>query len=186
MNITFRNTAGASKHQAVAVRNGPDSSTFYRCSFEGYQDTLDTHSHRQCYKEYEIYGTFDFIFGNAAVVLQNCNLYSRLPMKEQFNVITAQGRTDQNQNTGIVIHNCNIKVADDLATSNVGIKTYSRRPWKMYSRTIFMQSFMDSLITPVGWRKWNEKFALNTLKYAEFNNAGPGANTENRVVAWPG
>ncbi|KAE8697924.1 putative pectinesterase/pectinesterase inhibitor 7 [Hibiscus syriacus] len=38
VNITFQNTAGAIKHQAVAVRNGADLSTFYSCSFEGYQD----------------------------------------------------------------------------------------------------------------------------------------------------
>ncbi|KAG4928615.1 hypothetical protein JHK85_055101 [Glycine max] len=90
MNITFRNTAGPSKHQAVAVRNGADMSTFYSCSFEGYQDTLYTHSLRQFYRECDIYGTVDFIFGNAAVVLQNCNMYPRLPMSGQFNAITAQ------------------------------------------------------------------------------------------------
>ncbi|KAB1202150.1 putative pectinesterase/pectinesterase inhibitor 7 [Morella rubra] len=33
MNITFGNTAGAIKKQAVAVRSGSDLSTFYNCSF---------------------------------------------------------------------------------------------------------------------------------------------------------
>eukprot|EP00250_Pteridium_aquilinum_P018113 c23952_g1_i1 orf=1-1314(-) len=36
--LTFRNTAGASGHQAVALRAGADFLVFYRCSFEGYQD----------------------------------------------------------------------------------------------------------------------------------------------------
>ncbi|KAL8120303.1 hypothetical protein AgCh_017461 [Apium graveolens] len=40
VNITFRNTAGAVNHQAVAMRSRADMSTFYSCSFEGYQDTL--------------------------------------------------------------------------------------------------------------------------------------------------
>lgn len=101
VNITFRNTAGAFKHQAVALRSGADMSTFYRCSFEGYQATLYTKSLRQFYGECDIYGTIEFIFGNAAVVLQNCNIYPRLPMSGQFNTITAQGSTDPNQNTGI-------------------------------------------------------------------------------------
>ena len=90
MNITFRNTAGAIKHQTVTVRNGPDMSTFYTCSFEAYQDTLYTHSLRQFYRECDIYGTVDLIFGNTAVVFQNCNIYPRLPISGQFNSITAQ------------------------------------------------------------------------------------------------
>lgn len=183
--ITFRNTAGAIKHQAVAVRNGADLSTFYRCSFEGYQDTLYTHSLRQFYRECDIYGTVDFIFGNAAALFQNCNIYPRLPMPGQFNPITAQGRTDPNQNTGISIHNCTIRAADDLASSNSTTQTYLGRPWKEYSRTVYMQSFMDSLINTVGWREWDGNFALSTLYYAEYNNTGPGSDTTNRVT-WPG
>ncbi|KAG4176821.1 hypothetical protein ERO13_A11G269700v2 [Gossypium hirsutum] len=185
VNITFRNTAGPSKHQAVAVRNGADMSTFYRCSFEGYQDTLYAHSLRQFYKECDIYGTVDFIFGNAAVVLQNCNIYPRLPMPNQFNTITAQGRTDPNQNTGISIHHCVIRPADDLASSNWMTKTYLGRPWKEYSRTVYMQSFMDSLIEPSGWSEWAGNFALDTLYYAEYKNMGPGSNTGSRVQ-WNG
>ncbi|XP_031256170.1 probable pectinesterase/pectinesterase inhibitor 7 [Pistacia vera] len=185
VNITFRNTAGAVKHQAVALRSGADLSTFYSCSFEAYQDTLYTHSLRQFYSECDIYGTVDFIFGNAAVVLQNCGIYPRLPMSGQFNAITAQGRTDPNQNTGTSIHNCTIRAADDLASSNQTVNTYLGRPWKEYSRTVYMQSCMDSLINPAGWQIWSGDFALSTLYYAEYNNTGPGSNTTNRVT-WPG
>lgn len=184
VNITFRNTAGAVKHQAVAVRNGADLSTFYSCSFEGYQDTLYVHSLRQFYSECDIYGTVDFIFGNAKVVFQNCNMYPRLPMSGQFNAITAQGRTDPNQDTGISIHNCTIRAADDLAASN-GVATYLGRPWKEYSRTVYMQSFIDNVVNAAGWREWDGNFALSTLYYAEFSNSGPGSNTSNRVT-WPG
>ncbi|XVE77581.1 hypothetical protein DITRI_Ditri13aG0075000 [Diplodiscus trichospermus] len=185
VNITFQNTAGAIKHQAVAVRNGADLSAFYSCSFEGYQDTLYTHSLRQFYRECDIYGTVDFIFGNAAVVFQNCNIYPRRPMSGQYNAVTAQGRTDPNQNTGTSIDNSNIMAADDLASSNTTFKTYLGRPWKEYSRTVYMQSFMDSLIDPAGWREWDGDFALSTLYYAEYDNYGPGSNTSSRVT-WPG
>ncbi|WJX79796.1 pectinesterase [Trifolium repens] len=185
VNITFRNTAGPIKHQAVAVRNGADLSTFYSCSFEGYQDTLYTHSMRQFYRECDIYGTVDFIFGNAAVVFQNCNLYPRLPSTGQFNAITAQGRTDPNQNTGTSIHNTTIKAADDLAPMIGTVKTYLGRPWKEYSRTVYLQCFIDSLINPSGWSIWSGDFALSTLYYAEYNNTGPGSNTSNRVT-WQG
>ncbi|MED6156430.1 hypothetical protein PIB30_014395 [Stylosanthes scabra] len=181
MNITFRNTAGASNYQAVALRSGADLSAFYNCSFEGYQDTLYTHSMRQFYRNCDIYGTVDFIFGNAAVVFQDCNILPRLPMSGQFNTITAQGRTDINQNTGTSIHNCTITAATNLGTT----KTYLGRPWKEYSRTVYMQSFMDSLIDPAGWAEWSGTLYLDTLYYAEYNNSGPGSNTTNRVT-WSG
>ncbi|KAK7258951.1 hypothetical protein RIF29_24544 [Crotalaria pallida] len=185
VNITIRNTAGAINHQAVALRNGADLSAFYFCSFEGYQDTLYTHSLRQFYRNCDIYGTVDFIFGNAAVVLQQCNIFPRLPLQGQFNAITAQGRTDINQNTGTSIHNCTITAASDLAASNGTTKTYLGRPWKQYSRTVYMQNFMDSLIDPKGWKEWSGDFALDTLYYAEFDNQGPGSDTSNRVT-WIG
>lgn len=185
VNMTIRNTAGPEKHQAVALRNGADLSAFYSCSFEGYQDTLYAHSLRQFYRECDVYGTVDFIFGNAAMVLQNCNLYPRLPMSGQFNAITAQGRTDPNQNTGISIHNCTIRATDDLAAANGSVSTYLGRPWKAYSRTVYMESFMDSVIESAGWQKWDGDFALSTLYYAEYNNSGPGSSTADRVT-WPG
>lgn len=185
IDITFRNTAGAIKHQAVALRSGADLSAFYRCSFEGYQDTLYAHSMRQFYKDCDIYGTVDFIFGNAAAVLQNCNIYARQPLEQQYNLITAQGRTDLNQNTGLSIQQSTIRAADDLASTTFTVETYLGRPWKEYSRTVYMQSFIDGLIEPVGWHEWSGSFALNTLYYAEFNNTGLGSSTANRVT-WPG
>ncbi|KAL9351247.1 hypothetical protein Peur_053927 [Populus x canadensis] len=190
IDMTFRNTAGPEKHQAVALRNNADLSTFYRCSFEAYQDTLYVHSLRQFYRECDVYGTVDFIFGNAAAVFQNCNLYARKPMLNQKNAFTAQGRTDPNQNTGISIHNCTIEAAPDLAMdrnstdSNLTLN-FLGRPWKEYSRTVIMQSYIGELIQPVGWLEWNGTVGLDTIYYGEFQNYGPGANTSRRVQ-WPG
>ncbi|KAF7844826.1 pectinesterase 2-like [Senna tora] len=182
--ITFRNTAGASNHQAVALRSGSDLSVFYKCSFEGYQDTLYVHSERQFYRECDIYGTLDFIFGNAAVVFQNCNIFARNP-PNKVNTITAQGRTDPNQNTGISIHNCKVTAASDLKAVQNSVKTYLGRPWQEYSRTVVMKTFLDSLINQAGWLEWSGNFALNTLYYGEYMNTGAGSSTANRVK-WKG
>ncbi|CAO2152360.1 unnamed protein product, partial [Urochloa humidicola] len=89
MNMTFRNTAGPENHQAVALQSSADRSAFYGCSFEAFQDTLYTHSHRQFYRDCDIYGTVDYVFGNAGVLFQGCNFYSRLPMQGQSNTVTA-------------------------------------------------------------------------------------------------
>ncbi|KAI9181737.1 hypothetical protein LWI28_018085 [Acer negundo] len=183
--ITFENSAGPSKHQAVALRSGSDFSAFYQCSFVGYQDTLYVHSLRQFYRECDIYGTVDFIFGNAAVVFQNCNLYARKPDENQKNMFTAQGREDPNQNTGISILNCKIAAAADLIPNQTDFKTYLGRPWKEYSRTVIMRSHIGDLVDAAGWLEWNGTFALSTLYYGEYMNRGPGSNTSGRVT-WPG
>ncbi|KNA06798.1 hypothetical protein SOVF_177710 isoform A [Spinacia oleracea] len=183
--ITVENYAGPTKHQAVALRSGSDLSAFYQCSFIGYQDTLYTHSLRQFYRECDIYGTVDFIFGNAAVVFQNCNLYAREPLSNQKNVYTAQGRHDPNQNTGISILNCKVAAAADLALNKTAYKTFLGRPWKNYSRTVIMLSNIEDVVDPAGWLEWSGDFALSTLYYGEYNNRGPGAETSGRVT-WPG
>ena len=181
--MTFENYAGPSKHQAVALRIGADHSVVYRCEVLGYQDTLYVHSNRQFYRECDIYGTVDFIFGNAAVVFQNCNIYARKPMASQKNTITAQNRKDPNQNTGISIHACKILAAPDLKKGE--FQTYLGRPWKMYARTVYMLSFIGDHVDPHGWLEWNGDFALDTLYYGEYMNNGPGAALAQRVK-WPG
>ncbi|CAD5165211.1 unnamed protein product [Musa acuminata subsp. malaccensis] len=183
--ITFENSAGPGKYQAVAVRNSGDLSIFYRCSFLGYQDTLYVHILRQFYRDCDIYGTVDFIFGNAASVFQDCNIYARRPLRGQSNVVTAQGRTMPDQATGISIHNCTVSAAPDLAADPRFARTFLGRPWKEYSRTVYMQSFIDGVVDPAGWLEWNGSFALSTLYYGEYANYGPGANTSCRVK-WPG
>lgn len=183
--MTFENTAGAENHQAVALRVGSDLAAFYRCSFKGYQDTLYVHSLRQFYRDCDVYGTIDFIFGNAAVVLQNCNLLARRPLANQQIIYTAQGRQDPNENTGISIQNCTVTAASDLVPVKTSFEAYLGRPWRNYSRTVFMKSYLDDLIQPAGWLEWNGSFALSTLYYGEYMNSGPGAGTANRV-RWAG
>ncbi|GLJ09569.1 hypothetical protein SUGI_0112080 [Cryptomeria japonica] len=183
--ITFENTAGPEKHQAVALRVGSDLSAFYRCSFLGYQDTLYVHSFRQFYRECDIYGTVDFIFGNAAVVFQSCSLLARRPMANQQNIFTAQGRSDPNQNTGISIQNCNITAAADLIAVKSSFPSYLGRPWREYSRTVYINSFIDDVVQPRGWLEWSGNQSLSTLYYGEYMNWGAGAGTAARVQ-WPG
>ncbi|XP_057719081.1 pectinesterase 3-like [Arachis stenosperma] len=180
--VGFKNTAGADKHQAVALRSGADQSVFYRCSFEGFQDTLYAHSNRQFYRDCDITGTIDFIFGNAAVVFQNCKIMPRQPLPNQFNTITAQGKKDPNQNTGIVIQKCSFSAfANDLQAP-----TYLGRPWKDFSTTVIMQSDIASFLKPVGWISWVANVdPPKTIFYGEYRNTGPGSDVSQRVK-WAG
>ncbi|KAG0458864.1 hypothetical protein HPP92_021992 [Vanilla planifolia] len=182
--ITFRNTFGPGS-QAVALLSGSDRSIFYRCSIEGYQDTLCVYSQRQFYRECDIYGTIDFIFGNAAVVIQKSNIILRNPRLGECNVITAQGRTNRNQNTGIVIQFCSIRAAPDLRAAERKVQSYLGRPWQLYARTVYLENYIEGVIDPTGWLPFVGRFGLDTLFYAEFKNSGPGSKLSMRVK-WRG
>ncbi|KAL6519249.1 hypothetical protein OROGR_018569 [Orobanche gracilis] len=180
--ITFENTAGPEKHQAVAFRSDSDLSVLFRCAITGYQDTLYAHSQRQFYRECQITGTVDFIFGDGTAVFQNCQILARKGLPDQKNTITAQGRKEPVENTGFSIQSCNILVEPEVSNSTY---TYLGRPWKLYSRTVIMQSYISDAIRPDGWLEWNGTYALDTLFYGEYLNYGPGANSKSRVK-WPG
>ncbi|KAK6240011.1 hypothetical protein QUC31_005480 [Theobroma cacao] len=183
--MTFENTAAPNKLQAVALRVSSDHSVFYRCSFKGYQNTLFVQSLRQFYRDCHIYRTIDFIFSDAPVVLKNCDIFVKRSMNQQANMITAQGREDSNENTGISIQGLRVRPAADFDSVKHLFKSYLGRPWKRYSRTVFLKTDLDGLIDPKEWTEWSGSFALSTLYYAEYMNTGSGASIAHRVN-WPG
>ena len=102
--LTFQNISDPQKHQAVALMSVGEKCLFYQCSFYRLP-TLYVNQGRQYFRVGNIYGTTDFIFGDAAAILQNCNIILQKPLTGQEIVITAQGRDDKAKNTGIVIQN---------------------------------------------------------------------------------
>ncbi|MED6113189.1 putative pectinesterase/pectinesterase inhibitor 44 [Stylosanthes scabra] len=183
--ISFQNTAGPRGGQAVALRSDSDLSVFYRCGISGYQDTLYAHASRQFYRECIITGTVDFIFGHATAVFQNCTILAKKPLPDQTNTITAQGANDSTETSGFSFQFCNISAHSELLPFMNSTRTYLGRPWKKYSRTVFMQSYMSEMVRPEDWKEWNGTLYLDTLYYGEFLNYGPGSGLSQRVK-WAG
>ncbi|KAM0954273.1 putative pectinesterase [Dioscorea sansibarensis] len=192
-NLTISNTAGPDVHQAVAFRSDSDLSILDSVELSGHQDTLYASSLRQYYKSCVISGTVDFIFGNSASFFDNC-LIVILPRQlnpegGETNTVTAHGRTDPSQTTGFVFHRCTINGSADylrLYDSNPKVhRSYLGRPWKEYSRTVFLECYLERVLRPEGWSPWDGDFALSTLFYGEFASVGPGANVSARVP-WSG
>lgn len=182
--ITFRNTAGPLGGQAIALLSGSDQSAFYRCSFEGYQDTLYTIAYHQFFKKCQIFGTVDFIFGDASAVFQDCDIFVRKPRLGGGLVVTAHGRKYDGQPTGYSFQRCKVTAGDDLKPIIGQVdKAYLGRPWRPYALTVYMQSFLDDLINPQGW---SDTWGYNqTAYYGEYDNSGPGSSTDQRVK-WTG
>lgn len=187
--LTIQNTAGPDAHQAVAFRSDSDFSYIENCEFLGNQDTIYVHALRQLFKSCHIEGNVDFIFGNAAAIFQDCTILVRprqiKPESGETNAVSAHGRTDPAQTTGFAFLGCLINGTDEYMklyhSKPTKHKNYLGRPWKMYSRTVYINCTMEALITPDGWLPWTGDFALSTLYYGEFGNSGSGANLSKRV-----
>ncbi|KAJ4810823.1 Pectinesterase [Rhynchospora pubera] len=187
--LTFANTAGPDAHQAVAFRSDSDLSVLDSVEFLGHQDTLYVHSLRQFYTNCQISGTVDFIFGNSASIFHNCLIFilprQLNPHHGEANTVTAHGRTDPAQSTGLVFQNCVINGSADylaLYKENPAVhRVYLGRPWKEYSRTVYINCLMEQIIRPEGWLQWNGDFALKTLFYGEYGSAGTGGDGTKRV-----
>ncbi|CAN1858896.1 Probable pectinesterase/pectinesterase inhibitor 21 [Linum perenne] len=186
-NLRIENSAGPEKHQAVALRVSADFAVFYNCTFDGYEDTLYTHTKRQFYRDCTISGTVDYIFGDAAAVFQNCLFLIRKPLDNQSCIVTAQGRKQRHQPSAIIIQNGTITASPELKSDpdKAKVKSYLGQPVKNFSRTIIMESYIDDVIDPEGWVTWMGTAGTKTCWYGEYGNYGPGANTSGRVT-WKG
>ncbi len=196
-NLTFENSAG-NTGQAVAVANRSDRSIFKHCRFLGHQDTLFADYGRQYYVDSYIEGGVDYIFGNAAAVFDRDELHSNGP-----GFITAQSRTSPDQPTGYVILNCRV-TADLTPATNPGAPSELRsggnaatapgaastprplviglgRPWRTYSRVIYINTALPAELNPLGWNNWGNPANESTAYYAESNSTGPGASPSTRV-----
>lgn len=187
--LTFENTAGAGAHQAVALRLDSDHSVIEAVEFRGHQDTLYARSLRQLYRRCRVAGTVDFVFGNSAAVFDECliEVVTRAEGAEKSgsNAVTAQGRTDPAQATGFVFHRCAINGSEEFLRAfrrkPGAYRVYMGRPWKEYSRVVFIEAYLAEVVRPEGWLPFREEFALDTLFYGEYGSYGPGAENTSRV-----
>jgi pectinesterase len=169
-NITFENTFGIGT-QAVAVSIHSDRAFFENCHFLGWQDTVYAAMGRQYFRNCFIAGQNDFIFGNAAAVFDHCEIHSKGP-----GFITAQSRTSPQQATGYVFIDCK------LTGENTGNGVFLGRPWRAFSRVIYIRCMLGGHIRPEGWDNWNHGAENeNTAWYAELGSTGPGSSSGTRV-----
>ena len=174
MNLTIVNASGR-VGQAVAMHVEGDRFMALNCALLGNQDTLyaATEKSRQFYKNCFIEGTTDFIFGSATVVFQDCTIKS---LSDSY--LTAAS-TSKNQPFGFVFLNC--KLIADSAVS----KAYLGRPWRPYAKTVFLRCDLGKHIVPAGWNSWKGDLMFpekeKTTFYAEYQNTGAGATTQNRL-----
>jgi pectinesterase len=170
--VTFENSFGTGS-QAVAISVHSDKAIFRKCRFIGWQDTLYAAWGRQYYSDCYIEGHVDFIFGNAAAVFDHCQIHSR-----GAGYLTAHSRTSAGEPTGYVFRDCRL-TAEPAKNSGKGV--FLGRPWRAYSRVVFLNCWMGDHIRPEGWDNWGKPENEKTAWYGELGSSGPGANAAMRV-----
>jgi len=170
-NITIQNDAGFNAGQSIAIECHSDKAIFNNCRLVGNQDIvfLNSETSRQYYYNCYIEGTTDFIFGAAAAWFEKCHIHSK-----KNSHITASS-TPKNHEFGFVFNNCTLTADTNLHMVSLG------RPWREYSKVVYMHTNMGPQIKPEGWTDWNNEHRSATARYYEFENTGPGANTAKRV-----
>ncbi|CAM6083118.1 unnamed protein product [Calypogeia fissa] len=170
-NVTFENAAPKGSGQAVAIRVTADRCAFYGCRFLGWQDTAYLHYGRHYFRDCYIEGSVDFIFGNATVLLEYCQIHCK-----SQGYITAQQRTSETETTGYVFLRCTV-----TGTGESKPYVYLGRPWGPYARVLFAYTWMDSCVLPAGWNNWDNPQNETTACYLEYRCTGPGNDTTKRV-----
>ena len=174
--ITLRNLTIANpteKHtQAVALHTDGDLLYFVNCRFLGFVDTVYTGTigarlfFYQCYIE----GTLDFIFGPATAWFEECEIHSK------SNEYATAASTPAYQQYGYVFNRCRLTAAEGVSQVFLG------RPWRSDAAyTVFMNCYLGAHIVKEGWHDWKRKGVAENVRYYEYNNDGPGANTKDRV-----
>ncbi|KAK4258305.1 hypothetical protein QN277_007765 [Acacia crassicarpa] len=153
---------------AGAVRG--DKTAIYDCVFKGVQDTLMDDTGRHYYHNCYIQGQTDFIFGKGQSIYQNCTIYFKSG-DGRNGFIAAQKRESIKETSGYVFNGC---VVDGIGQTMLG------RAYGPYSRVIIANSYLSSVVDPVGWNAWHQS-DVEKITFVEEENKGPGANKSKRV-----
>ena len=227
--MTIRNSAGDGRvvGQAVAVYADADVCRFENVRMTGCQDTLfcaplpvaarqqngfmgprmmtERRLTKQYYKNCEIVGDVDFIFGGADAVFDDCvitcndRMFGRSRSAGSATAASGASGVDKDQidvseriingyitaacglkdNLGFVFRNCTITGASGCEKGSV----FLGRPWREEARTVFLNCTMDDSIAPERFSGWGgiTKDEPDTF-YGEFGTriaAGIGAEGSN-------
>ena len=173
-NLTVANTAAPGAGQALALRVDADRVAFRNCRFLGFQDTILLNRGRQYFDECTIEGLVDFIFGGATAFFEHCEIRC---LHTRFSGFVTAASTPEGQPFGFVFARCRITgpVPDG--------KSFLGRPWRNYAKTVFLNTEMSGVISPVGWDDWEKPQAEKTAFYSEYHSTGPGSDPAARP-AW--
>ncbi len=128
---------------------------------------LKGNSSIQTYKNCQIYGDVDFIFGGATALFEDCKIISIARQKknaEESSGFICAPSHDANTPFGYLFYHCDL-IAEDDSVSYV----YLARPWRDYGCAAFIECNLHSHIHPLGFNKWGNTHRDQTARFYEYS-----------------
>jgi pectin methylesterase-like acyl-CoA thioesterase len=188
-NIQIQNTytqEGHTETQALALALYADRTVGYDAILIGRQDTFFAGANgcttTNCTKPTRVYlhdmtieGNVDFIFGDAAVVLDTCTIQidEHTSLSGETTVTAQNKRSASGYLSGFVMYNSKVITNPSTGFTN----DYLGRPWGTYATNIYINTNMQAAISTPGWIEFTPGTTNNlpTSYYAEYGSTGAGA-----------
>lgn len=188
-----RTGATGAQAQALMLDEGADRSYFQNVRFTGYQDTLWIEVGLSLFRQCEITGCTDFIYGGSRALFDRCNIVSRLRPGQDFHGFITAPDTDIDQPYGLVFLDCTLRKEAGVGPHTVALG----RPWRhqktfadgtygnpnAIGQTVFVRCWMDDHIVPEGWYRMHYTakgggrafMEPEEARFFEYDSRGPGA-----------
>lgn len=163
-----------------------------RCILEnirarGNQDSVYISEGRIYFKNCDLIGGTDYIYGNATAVFDNCKLGAAGMTDKDYGATITAANTDGNNDYGYLFYNCELyNTRNNITNSMYG------RPWRQDAQITFYNTVIDDNattgaspagITAEGWRDMsgNMKEDARFYEYGTTNKSGEAVDFSKRV-----
>ncbi|KAJ5669749.1 hypothetical protein N7462_010819 [Penicillium macrosclerotiorum] len=183
-NINFKNPFGKTPNSVALAADFSGTVAAYGCAFIGNQGTLFLNKGKQVISNSYIQGSADFIWGSSTAFLHQSVIASNFP----GGGIVAQSRPSEKASGGIVSDASFVTYTDSYGSSSRLVsrldgQTYLGRPVTEYSRVVYMHSFLDKHINPLGWTAGPPGSpSTDHVLFGEYENTGQGSSLQDRAL----
>ncbi len=154
----------------------------------GNQDSVYVSNGRIYFKNCDLIGGTDYIYGNAACVFDGCLLGAEGMTDKQYGATITAANTDSNNPYGYLFYNCTLY----NMLENIGDSCYGR-PWGSEAQITFFNTKLDDTaeigasaagISSEGWRDMSssKKEEARFFEYGTYNASGTAVDYSGRVV----
>ncbi len=165
----------AAVERAAAMLVEGANAEFYKCSFQSSQDTLWTGSSAAYFKECDIYGGTDYIFGGNSVVFDTCNLIWQGYSDQQVGGYITACKNSSTEDNGYLMLNCTVKNNTADSGQQFAQGGYGRNWGGVNCKVIFLNTKLEGDAKVAGWTKMGGELAQSNLYVVNTTDADGNA-----------